>query len=256
MAVSAEREWLELVADLLASPLEELPAERIALQLLSTFQGTACSWTAARPDGTWFGGIYPLDDQLGGRRAFVEEWGPVNTPLLHPVVLQARATGRAEVQQVADVPDRFVPPGLRGAWQGIARSWGGADQVLLPMGGTSSLVVGATTPFSPAAMDLARLVHRLLLGLDRQCRALAGRGADPATARDLRLTPRQLAVLGLLVEGLTAAAIGHRLGISERTVHKHLEHLYARLGAHDRLTAVLRARDEGLLPPAGRGARG
>lgn len=87
----------------------------------------------------------------------------------------------------------------------------------------------------------------LLLGLGRQCRALVGRGADPAVARDLRLTARQLAVLALLADGLTAAAICRRLGISERTVHKHLEHLYARLRVGDRLSAVLRAREHGLL---------
>lgn len=226
----------------------ELPVERFALELLSTFQGTACSWTVAGPTGVWKGAIYPLADQLGGHRRFVEERGPFYTARLHPVVLQAHATGRAEVQQVADVPDLFMSQEIRGAWQSLARPWGGADQVVLPMVGGASLVVGATSRFSPAGMDLARRVHRLLLGLDRQCRALSGRGASAAVARDLHLTARQLAVLGLLADGLTAAAIGRRLGISERTVHKHLENLYARLGVGDRLAAVLGAREHGLLP--------
>lgn len=68
-------------------------------------------------------------------------------------------------------------------------------------------------------------------------------------AADLRLTPREQAVLGLLAEGGTAAAIARRLMISERTVHKHLEHVYAKLGVSDRLSAVVRAELLGVLPP-------
>jgi DNA-binding CsgD family transcriptional regulator len=62
------------------------------------------------------------------------------------------------------------------------------------------------------------------------------------------ITARQHVVLCYLSEGLTAAAIAHRLGVSARTVEKHLENLYRALGARDRLEAVLKARDRGLLP--------
>jgi DNA-binding NarL/FixJ family response regulator len=47
---------------------------------------------------------------------------------------------------------------------------------------------------------------------------------------------------------MTAEAIGRRLGISNRTVHKHTENLYRKLAATDRLMAVLRAQALGLLP--------
>ena len=69
-------------------------------------------------------------------------------------------------------------------------------------------------------------------------------------ADDVGLTPRELSVLALLAEGLTAASIGRRLMITERTVHKHLQHSYAKLGVADRLGAVLRAQHIGLLPAA------
>jgi DNA-binding CsgD family transcriptional regulator len=39
---------------------------------------------------------------------------------------------------------------------------------------------------------------------------------------EVQLTPRELAVLGQLADGRTAASIGRRLAMSERTVHKHL----------------------------------
>lgn len=52
------------------------------------------------------------------------------------------------------------------------------------------------------------------------------------------LTPRERIVLQLTSEGLTSAAVGHRLGVSVRTVEKHLEHLYGKLRVHDRASAV------------------
>jgi DNA-binding NarL/FixJ family response regulator len=70
-------------------------------------------------------------------------------------------------------------------------------------------------------------------------------GTTPAPSR--RPTPQERIVLGLLAEGLTAEAIARALGISPRTVHRHLEHLYRKLGTVDRLTTVMRARSLGLI---------
>lgn len=80
---------------------------------------------------------------------------------------------------------------------------------------------------------------------------LCGR-AGPAPAPKPALgqpgpTRRQRAVLELLANGLTAAAIARKLGISPRTVNHHLEHLYRKLGTSDRLATVLRAKALGLL---------
>ena len=55
------------------------------------------------------------------------------------------------------------------------------------------------------------------------------------------LTPRESEVLLKLTSGRTARAIARELGVSERTVRKHLEHVYEKLGVHDRLGAVLLA---------------
>ena len=69
-------------------------------------------------------------------------------------------------------------------------------------------------------------------------------GPEPVPCR---LTPREQVILAALARGCTAQGIAARLGISPRTVHKHLEHLYRKLGVRDRLMAVQRARDAGLL---------
>jgi len=46
----------------------------------------------------------------------------------------------------------------------------------------------------------------------------------------------------LLEKGLTGVSIGHLLGISPRTVAKHLEHIYAKLGISNRIEALNRLR--------------
>jgi DNA-binding CsgD family transcriptional regulator len=64
------------------------------------------------------------------------------------------------------------------------------------------------------------------------------------------LTKRELEVLVLLKQGLKARTIAGRLGISPRTVNKHLGNMYLKLDAHDRLLAVERAQLLGILPQA------
>jgi DNA-binding NarL/FixJ family response regulator len=54
----------------------------------------------------------------------------------------------------------------------------------------------------------------------------------------VELTSRECAVLSLLAEGLTALAIGRRLIISERTVHKHLQCICRKPGVSDRVAEL------------------
>lgn len=63
----------------------------------------------------------------------------------------------------------------------------------------------------------------------------------------MALTRREHAVLGYLADGLTAEAMARRLSARPATVRKHLQNLYAKLGTSDRLGAVIRGRDLGLL---------
>lgn len=72
-------------------------------------------------------------------------------------------------------------------------------------------------------------------------------GTDPA-GETLGLTRREKQILELIADGLTAEAIGRRLRVSPRTVAKHQERMYRKLGTSDRLTTVLRAQRLGLLP--------
>ena len=61
------------------------------------------------------------------------------------------------------------------------------------------------------------------------------------------LSQRELEVLQLVTEGLTNQQIATRLVISIRTVKKHMENIYGKLGVQNRTQAVARGRALGLL---------
>ncbi len=58
-----------------------------------------------------------------------------------------------------------------------------------------------------------------------------------------RLSARESETLGLVALGWTNARIARHLRISERTVRKHLENVYDKLGTANRAAAVIRWRD-------------
>ena len=247
-----EREWLELAAGVMAAPLVELPVERIGLQLVRTFDAVGAAFCLLRNGRVRLGGLYPVGECFGGHRSEIENWGVRHAPRVHPVLRYARATGTCGFLQVADVPERLPEPGVVAAWYERTRRWGCADQLVLPLlvrdDEHRAFVVGRDAPFTGGELEFARRVWQLLVGLDRQVQAFGALRVVPEVGSHFRLTPRELKVLELLVEGLTAGAIGRRLAIGERTVQKHLEHAYTKLGVGDRLSAVLRAQQLGLLP--------
>ena len=61
------------------------------------------------------------------------------------------------------------------------------------------------------------------------------------------LTSREIEVLSVAAEGLTARQIAHKLGVRERTVTTHLGNIYSKLGAGGRVEAVTTAARSGLL---------
>ncbi|TAL24216.1 MAG: LuxR family transcriptional regulator [Frankiales bacterium] len=65
------------------------------------------------------------------------------------------------------------------------------------------------------------------------------------------LTPRELEVLGLLVEGCANQQIARALVVTTRTVAAHVEHILVKLSAPTRTFAAVRAAREGLYVPFG-----
>jgi DNA-binding NarL/FixJ family response regulator/tetratricopeptide (TPR) repeat protein len=101
---------------------------------------------------------------------------------------------------------------------------------------TTASRLGAA-PLRSALLDLARR-GRLDLGIGLPARrTLAG------------LTPRELEVLRLLVEGRSNRQIAEQLFISGKTAGVHVTNLLAKLGVHSRLEAAAMARRLGLDQP-------
>jgi DNA-binding NarL/FixJ family response regulator len=60
-----------------------------------------------------------------------------------------------------------------------------------------------------------------------------------------KLTERELQILRLMFTGLSNGEIGYALHVSEGTVKNHVSSILGKLGARDRIRAVLRAVEEG-----------
>ena len=66
--------------------------------------------------------------------------------------------------------------------------------------------------------------------------------------RELAITPRELEILGLLAQGLSAKEMAAALFVSENTVKTHTARLFDKLGVNRRIKAVQAGRTFGLIP--------
>jgi len=254
-----DAQWLDVVADLLAHPLTCWPVPRVLAQLAETFDAPAATFYGRAGGGVpvqeaWPSGLY------GRRHDEVVRWGLEQAPHRHPLLRYYLATGRADVMQVPEVPDRFADRRVRDGWRAACDDLIGRDvvtQVSVPVclgpGTNRTFLVGRADPYSDGEMAALHRLQRVFVALDRQIAAHArwsDRTGDDAVpiACAVGLTPRETAVLDLLATGGTARAIARRLAVGERTVQKHLQRVYAKLGVADRLAAVQRAQLLGLLP--------
>ena len=65
--------------------------------------------------------------------------------------------------------------------------------------------------------------------------------APPDLLLGLGLTKREAEVLAWVAQGKTNRETGIILSLSTRTVQKHLEHVFAKLGVETRTAAILKA---------------
>jgi two-component system response regulator NreC len=81
---------------------------------------------------------------------------------------------------------------------------------------------------------------RMLLGESRKTRP------QPSASAEV-LTPREIEILGLIVEGYTNRQIGEHLNISIRTVEGHRANISDKLGLHSRVELVRYAREHDMI---------
>ncbi|MFQ5779122.1 MAG: LuxR C-terminal-related transcriptional regulator [Terriglobia bacterium] len=89
-------------------------------------------------------------------------------------------------------------------------------------------------------LDGRRLEVRLLSEADQSLLLLEEQreSCDPAFLKPLGLTAREAEVLAWVARGKTNAEIGAILGLSPRTVQKHLERVFSKLGVENRTAAA------------------
>lgn len=93
---------------------------------------------------------------------------------------------------------------------------------------------GKEIDFSPRTKPAIHLMALYAFERGRQISRVAPR-------RDVLLSPREIEVLELSARGLSASAIGQRLGITERTVTAHVVNSCQKLEAANKTQAVARA---------------
>ena len=126
--------------------------------------------------------------------------------------------------------------------------WGRNYQFAVPLPASSRArthwvwVLGRSLyDFTPADRHTASALQPVL-GVIARHHALLGRHPRSADSATGGLTQRELLVLDLLHAGHTAATTARLLGISPRTVNKHLERIYRKLAVTNRHQAVAIAR--------------
>ncbi len=254
-------EMVDLAIDILNHPKPDRPWQPVLDGLVRRLDGCGavlCRLHQATPGGARYTGTVeavnpcelhtlPLDGLLGE--------AAVNDPLIQHYL----TTGDFEPRATGDVVS------MR-AWRSTvsfvrARETMGANScVSLPLvpgsnGHQAITVTLQTTSVAEREIRFLRQVQPLVVAVDRHLhhldrwrRGTSGLLRTGGPGADGGLTPRELTVLTLLAEAHTASAIGRHLGISPRTVQKHVQNVYRKMGTTDRVSTILRAQRIGLLP--------
>jgi DNA-binding NarL/FixJ family response regulator len=95
------------------------------------------------------------------------------------------------------------------------------------------------TRFIAEQVDLQLQVRRIPLGnMNVLLLSEVPNGSTVQRLHDLGLTPREAEVVLLIADGNTVCQAARRLTISARTVEKHIQLAYEKLGVHNRASAA------------------
>jgi len=179
-----------------------------------------------------------------------------------PTVWHAEPAGAVTAEQGAALDVRNgTDPLLAHAWSGSGAAVRRSDlhtdpefrrlptfeAVFAPLNARRQLVVGVqpdeqrrvAVVFNRAAPDFTQHDVAVAEALRPRIGRALGRFGGSSLRRE-KVSPREADVLDLLCRGLTDRQIATRLGISPRTVDKHLEHAYVKLGVRCRVQAATR----------------
>jgi DNA-binding CsgD family transcriptional regulator len=235
--------WLGFVGDLLQQPLTAMPHDLIIELLRDTFDLTAASYSWAEADGRLGINIHPVDTLAPLADEFLA-WQRGEFVGEHPLITWHRTVGGATPFTNERVPRAVVSNRSRQPLIQMIKIVGCEHQLAINvrLGRNvyhSYVLARSGTDFADVDLAVASQIQRVVIGLDRQVTSYRRLTAsDRDLGVDAGLTPRELSVLSLLAHGLSTQQIAHRLLCSPRTVHKHLERTYRKLGVRDRVNAL------------------
>jgi DNA-binding CsgD family transcriptional regulator len=211
-----------LPLSLLKHLMAEVPSDSVSFFGLDSHQ-----------QAIWFGQEIPVDDGSGDSAAFWAHYWHC-PPCSYP-----DQTG--DLRSVTQTSDFYSARQWRGTgmYSDYLRPAGFEHELMLCFPGAPGRTVrlmffrGPGREFSERDRALLALLRPHLL--EAYADAELRRHGVPA------LTARQWDLLRLVAAGYTNAQIARRLAVSEATVRKHLENIYARLQVSSRTAAVTRA---------------
>lgn len=243
------RDWLEFIGEFLQHPFvaHPSPEEDISKRLAASFNAACCTRSSVGPDwvdhmeGCWPGDYLPKLPP--GPRIPDATW--------QPLLRWYAVSGLSGPQSLARVPSQVADWRMQSEWQDLAKPMGINYQLAIPLlldgpVHRAYLLARPDREFDEGEFNLAVALQPILTGLYRQLTW----ASETNSIDKPGLTRRELAILGLLGQGLTATSLGHHFNISPRTAQKHLEHIYRKLDVGDRLMAVQKAARLGLLDQA------
>jgi DNA-binding CsgD family transcriptional regulator len=165
----------------------------------------------------------------------------------HPLVNHYRATGSGEPVMISDFlsRQRFHRLGLYAEFfRGIPVE----HQLAVNLPGPGQEIIGIALSrshrdFGDQDRALLTVLRASLTAALMRARRRQQAGQALATIAGsglADLTEREIQILSLVADGRTNASIARSLGVSPRTIAKHLEHLYHKLGVSSRAAAVTR----------------
>jgi DNA-binding NarL/FixJ family response regulator len=213
--------------------------------------------------------------RAGLRRALAEQEEPLSRFLLLPTLIAASIEAdewdeaRASLAEIAEAEQRHPTPAVRAqvaeARGALALAEGRTSEALACLRKATQgwRELGAPYETAQASVLVAAACQAVddeegaAMELRAALNTFARLGARPdvTRVRELlhqsdgvhhRLSPRELEVLRLVAAGKTNAAIAAELFLSERTIHRHVSSILAKLGASSRTAAATYAVQHGI----------
>jgi DNA-binding CsgD family transcriptional regulator len=246
-------DWLGEVVDLMREPTSTVPVPALLTLLRRAFSVSMSSWNWFDADGSFGMVMDPAEVPLNEPET-LDLWQTGELFDSHALVQWFQLTGDLRPQTMARVPSGIVSRRRRLPLERALAGMGMEHQLSIvyrQSGPThrAFVICRGRSDFSDDDLTVARVMQRSLVALDHQV-AVVQRMTGARTGADLGLTGREIAVLQLIAEGATTRRAARALACSPRTIQKHLENAYRRLGVNDRLNAVRVLRAAGVLGAA------